>query len=242
METYSSVPISPTTGEFDAYDQKVFPYVIRARQRELILTELRPRQQTRVLDFACGGGWLSKVLVDEGYDVVGIDISKSLIDVARRVVPKADFVVCDAIALPFANSSFGTTISMGALHHIALDRAVSEIRRVLEESGILLAMEPNLLNPLSALGRKTFPMETHTRDEKPLTSALLRISLGRRGFAIKHERFLFFFSFPIARAMRLLGTPVKSNFQLRFLSTTERVLERIPFLNRLNSTVYVVAE
>lgn len=43
----------------------------------------------RVLDAGCGTGMLSQILAERGGDVVGIDISPSLIDIAKKRIPEA---------------------------------------------------------------------------------------------------------------------------------------------------------
>lgn len=52
-------------------------------------------------------------------------------------------VVCDALALPFADGSFGNVVFIDVLHHLgAPDRALGEIARVLRPGGRLLFVEP----------------------------------------------------------------------------------------------------
>ena len=57
----------------------------------------------RTLDVACGTGFLTRHLAG---DVVGLDQSIRMLDVARRQVPRATFVNGDAFALPFPNDCF----------------------------------------------------------------------------------------------------------------------------------------
>lgn len=46
----------------------------------------------RVVDVGCGAGLLTKVLVDEGFEVTGIDTSLELLEIAHAVCPTAQFV------------------------------------------------------------------------------------------------------------------------------------------------------
>ena len=46
-----------------------------------------------VVDLGCGSGITARRLVDAGYDVIGIDVSESLIEIARQRVPEATFRV-----------------------------------------------------------------------------------------------------------------------------------------------------
>ena len=47
----------------------------------------------RIVDLGCGSGIWAKELVNSGYDVVGVDISPAMIEIARRRVPEATFQV-----------------------------------------------------------------------------------------------------------------------------------------------------
>jgi demethylmenaquinone methyltransferase/2-methoxy-6-polyprenyl-1,4-benzoquinol methylase len=57
----------------------------------------------RTLDVACGTGFLTRHLRGE---VVGLDQSEAMIEIAQEQAPDAEFVVGDALALPFADESF----------------------------------------------------------------------------------------------------------------------------------------
>jgi ubiquinone/menaquinone biosynthesis C-methylase UbiE len=55
------------------------------------------------LDIACGTGFLTRHLPGE---VVGLDQSEGMLEIARERVPEAAFVRGDAFALPFADGVF----------------------------------------------------------------------------------------------------------------------------------------
>lgn len=44
-----------------------------------------------VVDLGCGSGIWAKALTHEGYDVLGIDLSEAMLDLARKKAPKANF-------------------------------------------------------------------------------------------------------------------------------------------------------
>ena len=58
-------------------------------------------------------------------------------------------------------------------------------------------MEPSLLNPLSAFGRKVFQMEAHTRRRKPYSPTQLKSELEISGFDVVVFA-MFLVAFPIA--------------------------------------------
>ena len=45
-----------------------------------------------VVDLGCGSGILARALTDSGYEVLGVDLSAALLDIARERVPEARFV------------------------------------------------------------------------------------------------------------------------------------------------------
>ena len=57
----------------------------------------------RTLDVACGTGFLTRHLPGE---IVGLDQSEAMLEIARRQAPNAEYVLGDALPLPFADDSF----------------------------------------------------------------------------------------------------------------------------------------
>jgi SAM-dependent methyltransferase len=81
------------------------------RAIELIATNLAGRQIDRVLDLACGAGRHTKVLRERWW-TVGLDLSMSLLRVARRESPDGPYVRADMRELPFAEESFDLVVNL----------------------------------------------------------------------------------------------------------------------------------
>ena len=84
----------------------------------------------RSLDVACGTGWLTQHLPG---DVTGLDASDSMIAIAQERIPEADFVVGDALDLPFEDGAFGRLFTGHFYGHLEEDdrlRFLAEARRV----------------------------------------------------------------------------------------------------------------
>ena len=77
---------------------------VAAAASEWLIQELRRLEITSgtVTDLGCGSGLLAAHLVQAGYSVLGVDISPAFIEMARRRVPGAEFVVesCLSVELP----------------------------------------------------------------------------------------------------------------------------------------------
>jgi len=229
------------TGETESYDAAFFPNVIRKRELELIKQELQTERPQLILDYGCGGGWLSLLLVKWGFDVVGLDVSKKMVKSAKLVCHEADFIVCDAMRLPFRDEVFDFTIGISILHHLNLKNALNELKRISLVRSVFLFMEPNLLNPLSAFGRKFFPMDAHTKGEKQFTPEYLKTVLNLANFDVERCFAMFFFAFPIARFSKIARiTPPLSLVKMTYF--LESIAEKLPGIRYLNSNIVAVVK
>jgi ubiquinone/menaquinone biosynthesis C-methylase UbiE len=90
----------------------------------------------RVLDVACGPGFLAAAAAERGASTVGVDFSSAQVALARRRHSSLRFEVADAAALPFAAGSFDVVLSsFGMLHFPNAAAAAAEARRVLAPGG-----------------------------------------------------------------------------------------------------------
>ena len=102
-----------------------------------ILAGRRPR---RLLDAGCGPGWFgARVQRELGVEVVAIDQSQRMVEVARR--EGIDARVADVQALPFGDGEFDCVAAHWMLYHLPdLQLGLSEIARVLAPGGTLVAI------------------------------------------------------------------------------------------------------
>jgi SAM-dependent methyltransferase len=87
----------------------------------------------RVLDVACGTGFLTRHLRGE---VVGVDQSPAMVEVASARLPNARVVQGDAVPLPFADGAFDRVFTGHFYGHLLPDereRFTLEARRVARE-------------------------------------------------------------------------------------------------------------
>jgi ubiquinone/menaquinone biosynthesis C-methylase UbiE len=102
-------------------------------ERTLLEEAVARLPQARTLDVACGTGWLTRHLRGE---IVGLDASDSMLAIARERVPEGEFIVGDALALPFAEGSFDRALTGHFYGHLEEDdreRFLVEARRVAHE-------------------------------------------------------------------------------------------------------------
>jgi demethylmenaquinone methyltransferase / 2-methoxy-6-polyprenyl-1,4-benzoquinol methylase len=105
----------------------------------------------RALDLATGTGDIAFALAARGANVVGMDITYRMIQLARAK-QAGQFVVGDMLALPFPPASFDLVTTGYGLRNVPdLAAAMDEIARVLRPGGRLLALDFN--RPSHALVR-----------------------------------------------------------------------------------------
>lgn len=94
-----------------------------------------------VADVGCGTGATSRLLTDQGLDVLGIDLSPNMIAEARRLNPDLGFEVGSMTKLAFDDGHFHAICAWYSVIHIPdelLPAVFSEFHRVLRPGGWVL--------------------------------------------------------------------------------------------------------
>src|SRR5437867_12945463 len=108
---------------------------------DLLITHLQATPRDRVLDVATGTGFTAFALRPHVRSVIGVDLTRGMLEEARRLTPVGDglaWVVGDAEALPFVDGIFQIVTCRRAPHHFPhIERAVSEMVRMLAPGGRL---------------------------------------------------------------------------------------------------------
>jgi SAM-dependent methyltransferase len=93
----------------------------------------------RVLEVGCGWGELAEWIARKtGADVVAVDLSPRMVDLARE--RGVDARLADVEELPFADETFDVVVAAWMLYHVPdLERGLAEIARVLRPGGTLVA-------------------------------------------------------------------------------------------------------
>lgn len=95
----------------------------------------------RILDVACGTGKSTEPLVREGFQVSGVDIDPLMIEEATKQAAlkglNIQYQAAEAENLPFEDSHFDAVTVGTAFHWFVNEHAMSEMKRVLKDDGIL---------------------------------------------------------------------------------------------------------
>jgi len=93
----------------------------------------------KVLDIGCGNGKTSISLIENGYSVVGIDISDAAVSICKELCGNGMEAVCaSADSLPFEDGRFDGVVMFHVLEHLTDDErnaAIKEAYRVLRTNG-----------------------------------------------------------------------------------------------------------
>jgi ubiquinone/menaquinone biosynthesis C-methylase UbiE len=93
----------------------------------------------RILDVGTGTGIFAEAFAAKGLEVVGIDANGVMLEVARRLVPEAEFKQARAEAIPYGDGEFDLSF-LGLLLHETDDpvQALREARRVSRSRVVVL--------------------------------------------------------------------------------------------------------
>jgi demethylmenaquinone methyltransferase / 2-methoxy-6-polyprenyl-1,4-benzoquinol methylase len=109
-------------------------------RRDAAATVVHPGDE--VLDACCGTGDLAIAAAAAGGRVTGLDFSEEMLARARRKAPGIEWVQGDLLELPFPDGRFdAATVGFGVRNVQDLQRALSELRRVLRPGGGLAILE-----------------------------------------------------------------------------------------------------
>ena len=158
----------------------------RDAMRAALLARL-PEDMTgmRALDAGCGPGDLSFALARRGAEVVGVDLSGSLLDVARLRTPAelAQRVRFERGDMLGARGRFDVTVAMDSLIHYRLDDVADALAALAPRSGTTLftvAPRTPLLSAMHAAG-KLFPAGDRSPRIAPHGACALSRALTERG-------------------------------------------------------------
>jgi len=103
-----------------------------------LLNSVKPINGKKLLDVACGPGYVAEAALSMGAKPVGVDFSEEMVRLAKARNPAIEFQEGDAQALRDADSSFDVLVmNFGVLHLSKPELAFSEAARVLRPTGRL---------------------------------------------------------------------------------------------------------
>jgi ubiquinone/menaquinone biosynthesis methyltransferase len=145
----------------DRYDliTVVLSYAQDRRWKRRLVRLAHPSPGVRALDLATGTGDIAFAMALAGAQVVGLDITPRMIELANQKANPADgacaFIIGDMLDLPFPDRSFDVVTTGYGLRNVPdLTRAIDEIARVLAPGGLALSLDFN--RPSNGLVRRAY--------------------------------------------------------------------------------------
>jgi demethylmenaquinone methyltransferase / 2-methoxy-6-polyprenyl-1,4-benzoquinol methylase len=117
--------------------------------KKRVIREARPRTEEKALDVCCGTGDIALGLAEKGAEVVGLDFSERMLEIARGRQNKVgtkfarmQYVSGDAQNIPFPDGSFDiVTIGYGLRNLTSWETGLREMQRVAKPGGRLVILE-----------------------------------------------------------------------------------------------------
>ena len=203
-----------------------------ARRVKMLSNHLRAGMS--VLELGCGTGYFTRELARSGADIVAVDVSPELLEIARAdcSAPNVRYEIQNACALSYPDAVFDSVVGSSVLHHLDIKEALREIYRVLKAGGTIYFTEPNMLNPQIAI-QKNVPWVKRKLGDSPDETAFFRWPLRRlleqTGFRdVQIDPFDFLASentFSLVNRLNALG----------------RFLEHVPVISEFAGSLYIRA-
>ena len=124
-----------------------------------------------ILDAMCASGIETGYLINQGANVVGVDISQKNIDEYKKRWGKPCFL--NSIhKTNFSNNAFDAIYICGGLHHVLplLNETIIEIHRILKPGGLFYFMEPNKDTWVNKLRKFWYKMDSKFTDDEEAIS------------------------------------------------------------------------
>lgn len=114
---------------------------VRSKYLDMLNDLLSPG--STILELGCGAGVpMTRRLVDEGFKVTGVDISREQLALAEKYIPEAMFILGDMTELEFDDNLFDAATAFYSITHIPRtehSNLLKLIFRTLKPGGILIA-------------------------------------------------------------------------------------------------------
>lgn len=126
-------------------DHDLVRYDVISRVLKLELKRTEGRKLT-ILDFGCGGGWLSKRLSEFG-TVTGLDLADKAIEAAKTRYPGIEFICLNASSTEttaFLQRKFDVIVSSEVIEHVTdKQNYIDNMLSLLSPGGLVILTTPN---------------------------------------------------------------------------------------------------
>jgi ubiquinone/menaquinone biosynthesis C-methylase UbiE len=103
-----------------------------------------PKPCARALEIGCGTGAFSRLLAEQAEQVVALDLSPNMIDLARQQASQhanIEFQIADALSVDWPAEHFDCVVSIATLHHMPAAQMMNRMKRCLKSNGRMLILD-----------------------------------------------------------------------------------------------------
>lgn len=122
----------------DKYSKQYFDDLTDSPYIDKFLEKLPKR--SKILDVGSGPGQFSHYMAQKGFEVVGVDYSKKMLEISKQKVPNIQFQYMDMRKLEFSKASFDGLLVAYSLIHISSEEIPDTLKgfyKVLKPGGFL---------------------------------------------------------------------------------------------------------
>ena len=117
---------------------------LHKKVKRSVISEIEDKPGLKILDLCSGTGDISGLIKEKYKDVevIGLDISEKMTEIAKKRYPDIKFIIGDASSMPFCDNEFDYVISAFGFRNIEdKEAAINEIKRVLKEKGKFIHLD-----------------------------------------------------------------------------------------------------
>ncbi|MGE5140271.1 MAG: class I SAM-dependent methyltransferase [Rudaea sp.] len=194
----------------------------------------------RILDWGCGYGQMSWLLLRHGLGVTSYDVGAAA---DAEILPfHRDLNVIvgkDPVRLPFSNSEFDAVLSCGVFEHVPDEEgSLAEIHRVLRPGGLFLLYNlPNRYSYKEFLLERLHLGYSH---ERKYTVGTIRPLLQKHGFRVTRSRR----GGMLPHMLSGIPSPIGGAYEraASVLYPVDRLLSRAPLMNSVAEALEILAQ
>lgn len=215
-------------------------HLAQVAEYEAIADEVAAAKPALTLDWGCGWGQNTKLLLDRGLTVKSFDYDGDDAPNAETPLEKypdiTAYLSSEPTKLPYDDDSFDAVLSCGVLEHVSdPEGSLDEIFRILKPGGrVLIYKLPNRRSYLEWIARK---LGWYYHGKEPYdtlyTLSDAEAIVSRHGFAIERSA--------LANMLPLTSGGAAANKVAGAIWALNRALARVPVLNLLATNVEVIA-
>ena len=207
-------------------------YGVGQYDKDLIHELSKKLKNGKILEVGIGDGFtFSNVLDERGYEVYGIDISRTHVDMVKESLPNINVEVGDSENLEFSDNFFDVVFCFRSTWYFTnLIKSISEMLRVVKDDGLVLFDIQNSHHPIHV----KFMKEQIRRKNHYIYEIITKLFKNFIKLIIRPIRF-----YPVNWSFNkhiIIGTPTDPSLINQYLSKENNINYKIYGVNRDHSS------